>query len=146
MRPRHECLPFGGPHRHGINYTTRTVRKAPDRAKIPQEKKYPYRLNRPTSQRLSTRGTGRQESRKKGTPCGRRDAHDANRKEVQLMEPRHECPTSDGPIATAFSITVSTPRKAPARTEPNKEKKHPSQPNNPTSPRLPTRWTGRGSI
>lgn len=38
------------------------------------------------------------------------------------MEPRHECPTSDGPIATAFSITVSTPRKAPARTEPNKEK------------------------
>lgn len=39
MRPRHECLPFGGPHRHGIHYSTSTPRKAPDRAKIPQEKK-----------------------------------------------------------------------------------------------------------
>lgn len=39
MRPRHECLPFGGPHRHGIHYSTRTVRKTADRAKIPQRKK-----------------------------------------------------------------------------------------------------------
>lgn len=39
MRPRHECLPFGGPHRHGIHYSTRTTGKAPDRAKIPQIKK-----------------------------------------------------------------------------------------------------------
>lgn len=38
MRPRHECLPFGGPHRHGIHYSTSTTREAPDRAKIPQEK------------------------------------------------------------------------------------------------------------
>ena len=38
MRPRHECLPFGGPHRHGIHYSTSTPGKSPDRAKIPQEK------------------------------------------------------------------------------------------------------------
>ena len=30
---------FGGPHRHGINYSTHTVRKTADCAKIPQEKK-----------------------------------------------------------------------------------------------------------
>lgn len=29
---------FGGHHRHGINYSTSTTRKAPDRAKITQEK------------------------------------------------------------------------------------------------------------
>lgn len=39
MRPRHECLPFGGPHRHGIHYSTRTPGKSPNRAKIPQRKK-----------------------------------------------------------------------------------------------------------
>ena len=39
MGPRHECLPFGGPHRHGIHYSASTSGKAPDRAKIPQIKK-----------------------------------------------------------------------------------------------------------
>lgn len=38
MGARHECLPFGGPHRHGIHYSTRPPGKAPDFTKIPQEK------------------------------------------------------------------------------------------------------------
>lgn len=38
---------FGGPHRHGINYSTRTERKSPDRAKITQEKKVAPEPTRP---------------------------------------------------------------------------------------------------
>ena len=68
MRPKHECLPFGGPHRHGIHYSTRTPRKAPDRAKITQEKKIAPEPIRPSdiSTLIDTRKRG--ERARRGEP------------------------------------------------------------------------------
>ena len=70
MGPRHECLPFGGPHRHGIHYITSTVRKTADCAKIPQEQKK-ARVNltvRHDGAGREKRGTAKS-SKRMGTPC-----------------------------------------------------------------------------
>lgn len=65
MGPRHECLPFGGPHRHGIHYSTRTPRKAPDRAKTSQIKKISSSTKSPDiSTIIDTRNGG---GKKRGT-------------------------------------------------------------------------------